>query len=233
MNKNNLSKIALGATSLSTIALGVMLYNGTEQIKDITGQLDKSIATIAQQEEDYSKLEENFNLLKKENFDLTNINGQLNADNVKLREDYESVKSQLANTQAQLDKTKNELAAAKKNRAGTSRIGSSATVPAEYKSWKKLNVQSTAYTSHEAGDVLAGQWGGLTAMGTKARVGVIAVDPNIIPLGSSVYIPALGMTARAEDTGGAIKGYIIDIYFNTLTECNNWGRKNIDIYVNI
>lgn len=84
---------------------------------------------------------------------------------------------------------------------------------------RKLVVKAYAYTG-----------GGRTAMGTKARVGEIAVDPGIIPLGSRVYIEGVGYR-RAEDTGGNIKGNTIDIYMNTESECLRWGMRYVTIYI--
>jgi len=84
---------------------------------------------------------------------------------------------------------------------------------------RKLVVKAYSYTG-----------GGRTAMGTQARVGEIAVDPKVIPLGSKVYIEGVGVR-YAEDTGGNIKGNTIDIYMNTMSECKNWGVRYVTIYI--
>ena len=83
-----------------------------------------------------------------------------------------------------------------------------------------MTVTATAYTG-----------GGRTATGTKARYGVIAVDPRVIPYGTKVYIPKFGGTFVAEDCGGAIKGNKIDIYLNSYSQCINFGRQSIEIVV--
>lgn len=72
---------------------------------------------------------------------------------------------------------------------------------------------------------------GITASGTKVQANrTIAVDPKIIPLGSKVHIEGFG-DYIAEDTGGAIKGYKIDIYFQTHQDALNFGRKKgIKVY---
>ena len=72
--------------------------------------------------------------------------------------------------------------------------------------------------------------GGRTAMGTPARVGEIAVDPGVIPLGSEVYIEGVG-ARRAEDTGGDIIGNTIDIYMGSEAECESWGVRYVTIYI--
>jgi len=59
--------------------------------------------------------------------------------------------------------------------------------------------------------------GSRTATGTQARVGEVAVDPRVIPLGSIVYIEGLG-TFSAEDTGGMVIGRHIDVYVDTDAE---------------
>ncbi|MCD4670722.1 MAG: 3D domain-containing protein, partial [Actinomycetia bacterium] len=56
---------------------------------------------------------------------------------------------------------------------------------------------------------------GITATGLRARVGIVAVDPRIIPLGTKLFIPGYG-EALAADTGGWIKNYRIDLCFETL-----------------
>lgn len=71
----------------------------------------------------------------------------------------------------------------------------------------------------------------ITATGTTPQVGrTIAVDPKVIPLGSKVYIEGMG-TFIAEDTGGVIKGNIIDIFMGSSSECKNWGRRNVRLKI--
>jgi 3D (Asp-Asp-Asp) domain-containing protein/LysM repeat protein len=101
---------------------------------------------------------------------------------------------------------------------------------------KVMNVTASAYGP---GNIMW-QWGGLTHMGTKVREGVIAVDPNVIPLGTKVYVtgcnspllPAGGFVATAEDTGGAIKGNRIDIYIDgTQAELRQFGMQDVKLYI--
>ena len=71
---------------------------------------------------------------------------------------------------------------------------------------------------------------GITATGTKATQGrTIAVDPNVIPLGSEVVIE--GDTFIAEDTGGAIKGNRIDIYISDHDTALCFGVQHKNVYV--
>lgn len=72
---------------------------------------------------------------------------------------------------------------------------------------------------------------GITATGTKVQANrTIAVDPKVIPLGSKVKIEGLG-TFTAEDTGSAVKGNIVDIYFGTHQEALNWGRRKVKVSI--
>ena len=75
-----------------------------------------------------------------------------------------------------------------------------------------------------------GKSDGITATGTKALAGrTIAVDPNQIPLGSKVLIG--GKTYVAEDTGGAIKGCRIYMFFNSHQEAERFGVQNLPVVV--
>ncbi|MCV4235926.1 G5 domain-containing protein [Virgibacillus sp. LDC1] len=88
--------------------------------------------------------------------------------------------------------------------------------------YKKVlnNVSMTAYSAEQQGI------GTRTASGTRVTEGrTIAVDPNIIPIGWWVYIEGIGFR-RAEDTGGAIKGNKIDVYYDSLKSAMNFGRKS-------
>lgn len=66
----------------------------------------------------------------------------------------------------------------------------------------------------------------ITATGSKVHEGVVAVDPNVIPLGTRVEIKGLG-TFVAKDTGGKIKGNRIDVFFNSREEAKKFGRKGV------
>ena len=72
--------------------------------------------------------------------------------------------------------------------------------------------------------------GGMTSRGVQTRVGVIAVDPNVIPYGSKIYVPGYGW-GTALDTGGAIRGNTIDIWMPTYNQCMQWGVRYLTIKV--
>ena len=57
----------------------------------------------------------------------------------------------------------------------------------------------------------------------------VAVDPEVIPYGSVVIID--GHSYIAHDCGGAVKGKVIDIYFDSIEEMNAWGKQTKEVYV--
>ncbi len=72
--------------------------------------------------------------------------------------------------------------------------------------------------------------GNATASGVMPQAGHTLAAWGDVPLGTRVYIPALGGVYVVEDRGGAVVTGIIDIYMNTEEECVAWGRQNIEIY---
>ena len=93
---------------------------------------------------------------------------------------------------------------------------------------QKLTVEATAYSCEG--------YTGITATGTTARYGAIAVDPSVIPYGTRMYIVSddgsyIYGYATAEDCGGAIQGYMIDLYFDTQAECYAFGRRSCTVYI--
>lgn len=85
---------------------------------------------------------------------------------------------------------------------------------------KMLVMEATAYT----------HTGKRTATGIKPSRGVIAVDPQVIPLGTKLYVEGYGY-GTAQDTGGKIKGKRIDVFLETKEEALNWGRQKVKVYI--
>ena len=79
-------------------------------------------------------------------------------------------------------------------------------------------------------DAVAYYLPGRTASGVPVRKGVVAVDPRVIPLETSLYIPGYG-PGLAADVGTAIKGRIIDLWFPSTALARNWGRLTVTITV--
>lgn len=84
---------------------------------------------------------------------------------------------------------------------------------------RSFRVKATAYSG-----------GGRCANGKRCRVGRIAVDPRVIPLGTWLYVKGYGI-CQACDTGGAIKGKKIDLYFNSEKKCNRYGVRRTKVYI--
>ncbi len=79
-------------------------------------------------------------------------------------------------------------------------------------------------------DAVAYHLPGHTASGLPVGVGVIAVDPSVIPLGTRVFVPGYG-PAVAADTGSAIRGAIIDLWMPSTAAARAWGRRTVTITV--
>ncbi|MGM9539669.1 3D domain-containing protein [Anaerovibrio sp.] len=87
-----------------------------------------------------------------------------------------------------------------------------------------ISMEASAYLPTD------GNGAGITATGAVARRGIVAVDPDVIPLGTRVYIPGYG-TAVAADTGGAIRGNKIDLCMESYGEAINFGRRSVEVYI--
>lgn len=91
-----------------------------------------------------------------------------------------------------------------------------------YGYWGKSEFTATAYTSSA---------GKHTSTGRTAQVGVVAVDPSVIPYGTRMYIHAGGINygvCVAGDCG--VKGKTIDLYFNSTSQCYSFGRRSCTVY---
>lgn len=135
----------------------------------------------------------------------------------------------------------NTVAAAKKVTVQAKSTAAENTIKAlsgeSYTYLKALNVQATAYTAAASEN---GKWGAVDYFGDKLKVGTIAVDPKIIPLGTKLYIqgydynglPQGGMIATATDTGGSIKGNRIDIFVpGSTSEALSFGIQSVKVFV--
>ena len=134
---------------------------------------------------------------------------------------------QPAITQDELDHAQEKLDASQESALPANAI---VTLSGEVLTYTRvLSCEATAYTCEGS------SWN-TTATGTTARYGEIAVDPSVIPLGSRLYVTCddgycVYGVCTAEDTGGAIKGNRIDLYFDTYNECINFGRRQCMVYI--
>lgn len=126
-----------------------------------------------------------------------------------------------------LAKLSKESAMAAKNSNSSESTSESAKSPIyqgaeKYK--KTFTMEATAYTGHTFTTL------GLKPVRNPSGLSSVAVDPNIIPLGSKVYISNYGY-AIASDTGSAIKGNIIDLFMNSKEECTAFGRQTVTVNI--
>ena len=84
---------------------------------------------------------------------------------------------------------------------------------------RPLRVRATAYAIH-----------GRTASGSHTVHGTIAVDPRIIPIGTRIFVPGYGW-GKALDTGGGVRGNVIDLWMPTSRQCYQWGNRHVEILV--
>lgn len=71
---------------------------------------------------------------------------------------------------------------------------------------------------------------GVTARGTRARTGTVAADPKVLPFGTRLRIPGYG-EGVVEDTGGAVTGRHVDVWFPSHEAARRWGSRNLPVDV--
>ena len=208
------SKVSIGST--------IEIFKVVEKIETVeapipfektikkNNKLDKGKSEIVQKGEEGLKITE----VKKEY-----VNGELNSTTI-IKE--EIVKEPISEI---MEKGTKELVKVIPSRGSTS-----------YR--EVIQMSATAYDlSYESTGKRPGdRYYGITASGTKARPGVVAVDPSVIPLGTKLYIESTDGTkdygfATAEDKGGAIKGNKIDLFFETASQVSQFGRRKVKVYI--
>jgi len=104
-----------------------------------------------------------------------------------------------------------------------------ALIPGTTLSYERMvSAVATAYTHDGAGRT--------TATGTKAAFGTVAVDPQVIPLGSKLYITSADGsvvygTGFAEDTQENVTGHAVDLFFETRQDCEAFGVQDVLVYI--
>lgn len=224
-----------------------VLLNSTS-FSDFISRADTLVMIVKYDKNLIAKIEKQRNSIIKHRDTLNNENDKLSALKAnneiiltKLSKDIKEHKVLLSNvtnkeTKLIAGKKAKELAAAKiiEEQAANKRITMSRHLDStskfdaipndESNSTNYFTIESTAYSM-----------GGFTSSGSRTirdpnGYSTIAVDPRVIPMGSKVYVEGYGY-AIAADTGSAIKGNIIDVFFNTEAEVLNWGRRNVKIRI--
>lgn len=108
------------------------------------------------------------------------------------------------------------------------KVGAAALPPSSY----TMRVLTTGYCSGQGLKCgIHPRWDdGYTATGTKARRGSCAIDRRVFKTTDRFYVPGYGF-CRGEDTGNRIRGYHLDLYFESYTEAMRWGRRYVTIEV--
>ena len=176
---------------------------------------EKQVAAVEKKEALNTKVADLRKVLAENESELNNLNAEERA----IKAEQEAKRRAAA--------ARNNVTTASSNRSAASKSTSNTTQKSASTSageWR--TVQATGYSTQQRG--LSTH----TALGIDLRVNprVIAVDPRVIPLGSLVEVQGLGVYV-AGDTGGAIKGNIIDIHYPTVGQALNWGRRNVKIRV--
>mgnify|MGYP000879918787 CR=1 FL=1 len=97
-----------------------------------------------------------------------------------------------------------------------------------YKGKKTLTMVATGYDdSWESNYPYYGQ---PSYIGMPLQRGVVAVDPNVVPMGTRLYVESYG-EAIAADQGGAIKGKRVDLFFDSRQEALDWGIRTVEVTI--
>ncbi|MFS0774767.1 3D domain-containing protein [Neobacillus sp. 3P2-tot-E-2] len=189
-------------------------------------QIEENVKVIAEQEEQLAVEQENLAKHQAElDFNLQKRQESLTV----MQQKYSQVNEEMAGIQAQVqaaqEKVRQEQEAARAIAAANAPAPAATPAPAGT-TGKEMYVTATAYSWQSAGNV--------TYMGHNIKenpnIKLIAVDPSVIPLGSTVWVEGYGV-AIAGDTGGAIKGHKIDVVMPDNAHSIAWGRKTVKIVI--
>ena len=209
-NKNDIQKIVIVATA---ILVGVILIFSITRIKDRLDILEEEhIIKVDSLNDIIDKLKHEIDILTKSNDSLEDKLAIMEIENKKLNKHLE------ANIIPTRSSTR--TVGDSKSFTGTNGIVGNLVSLGSF--------QATAYCG--CTKCCGPNAKGITATGTKVTANrTIAVDPNVISLGSRVIIN--GQEYVAEDTGSAVKGKIVDIYFNSHSEALKFGRQKVDVKI--
>jgi peptidoglycan DL-endopeptidase CwlO len=132
-----------------------------------------------------------------------------------LRRQQDLNSAQISKLSAQADESEQQTADL--GSGGATGDGGGGAPPPPPASGSKVTVSSTGYCLK-----------GTTATGVPVGWGVVAVDPAFIPLGTRMFVPGYGEGVAA-DTGSAVRGAMIDVWFPTCAQAEGWGRRTVTI----
>lgn len=209
---NDVAKIIISARDLNEAVNNFYLF------KNIMSSEAEIIEQLRFEKEEYDRISRKSEEKMKE---IEETRARIKAEEQKLLKSMEENKVLLGEVKGEKAEIQNLLSEIKKRIAQIQPSG--LTLVGEW------DMVATAYYAFgKGGNDINGN--GITAIGLRARKGIVAVDPRVIPLGTKLYIPGYG-EALAADTGGWIKGNRIDLCFESLEECFRQGRRKIKIYL--
>ncbi len=209
---NDVLKIITSARDLNEVVNNLYLF------KNIISREAEIIEQLRFEKEEYDRISRKSEEKMKE---IEETRVRIEAEEQQLLESMEENKVLLEKVKGEKAEIQNLLSEIKKRIAQIQPSG--LTLVGE---WDMI---ATAYHAFgKGGNDISGN--GITAIGLRARKGIVAVDPKVIPLGTKLYIPGYG-EALAADTGGRIKGSRIDLCFESLEECFRFGIRKIKIYL--
>lgn len=209
---DDVTKLITSAGDLNEVINNLYLF------KNIMEKLASTIEELRFEKEEYDRISRKAEEKKKE---IENAKDTIEKEEEELLKSIEENKILLDKVKSEKKEIQDILSEIKKRIAMVQPPG--LTLVGEW------DMVATAYYAFgRGGNDINGN--GITAIGLRARKGIVAVDPRIIPLGTKLYIPGYG-EALAADTGGWIKGHRIDLCFETLEECYRYGRRKIKIYL--
>ncbi|BAK52945.1 peptidase [Bacillus phage SP-10] len=196
------------------------LGNKNDELNDTNNSLEKDLKSTAK---DVESLKVDLKEAKKAKKELEETKKDLNKKSASLSAENERLKEALKKKRADNGKA---VEVQKRD------IKRDVTTPSREKSstpnQRMLTMEATAYTAFCEG------CSGTTRLGFDLRANpnakVVAVDPSVIPLGSTVEVAGYGY-AVASDTGGAIKGNRIDLFMASETDARNFGRRSVTVKI--
>ncbi len=209
---NEVAKFIISAKNLNEVVNNLFLF------KNIMSREADLIEELRYQKEELDRVSRKYEEKKMEKEGTKRV----------IEEEKEKLRINIAESKVLLDKVKSEKSEMQ-GLIGEIKKRIAAIQPSGITLVGEWEMVATAYYAFgSGGNDINGN--GITATGLRARKGIVAVDPRVIPLGTRVFIPGYG-EALAADTGGWIKGNRIDLCFETLEEAFRFGRRKIRVYL--
>lgn len=192
------------------------LDNKNDELRETNNSLEKDLKSTVK---DVESLKVDLKEVKKAKEELEEVKKELNKKSKSLSAENERLKDELKKKKAD-----NGKAVKVQKRDVTTPSREKSQTPTQ----RSLTMEATAYTAFCEG------CSGTTRLGFDLRANpnakVVAVDPSVIPLGSTVEVAGYGY-AVASDTGGAIKGNRIDLFMASETDARNFGRRSVTVKI--